>query len=91
MMTAVDLTCGAGEDYSKQPVYTEPKDDPVRAEFGEPTVPELAHDAMFNWWDDYPALPEPYGTFAWDDGYGPDGWRPPKLKGHAAGEGRNFR
>jgi hypothetical protein len=91
MMTAVDLSCGAGEDYSKQPVYIEPEDDPVRAEFGEPNVPELAHDNMFNWWDGYPPIPSPYQTFAWDGGYGPDGWRPPKLKGHSAGEGRDFR
>jgi hypothetical protein len=91
MMTAVDLSCGAGEDYSKQPVYMVPDDDPVRVEFGEPTVPALAHDNMFNWWDDYPSIPDPYQTFAWDDGYGPDGWGPPKLKGHSAGEGRNFK
>jgi hypothetical protein len=91
MMTAVDLSCGAGEDYSKQPVYQRPEDDPVRAEFGEPTVPELAHDNMFNWWDDYPAIPGPYETFTRETGYGPEGWRPPRLKGFSAGEGRDFR
>jgi hypothetical protein len=91
LMTAVDLSCGAGEDYSKQPVYPAPANDPVRVEFGEPTVPALAHDNMFNWWDDYPSIPEPYETFARDGGYGPEGWRPPKLKGYSAGEWRDFR
>jgi hypothetical protein len=91
MMTAVDLSCGAGEDYSEQPVYIEPEDDPVRAEFGEPNVSQLAHDNMFNWWDNYPAVPEPYETFTWETGYGPEGWLPPKRKGHSAGEGGHFR
>jgi hypothetical protein len=91
MMTAVDLGSGAGEDYAKQPVYLRPEDDPVRIEFGEPTVPQLAHDNMFNWWDNYPPIPEPYESFSWGNSYGPDGWQPPKLKGFSAGEGGNYR
>jgi hypothetical protein len=91
MMTAVDLSSVAGEDYAKQPVYLKPEDDPVRVEFGEPTVRELAHDNMFNWWDNYPPIPEPYETFSWENSYGPDGWQPPKLKGFNAGEGSHYK
>jgi hypothetical protein len=91
MMTAVDLSGGAGGDYSQQPVYLKPEDDPVRVEFGGPTVRALAHDNMFNWWDNYPPMPEAYETFSWENSYAPEGWQSPKLKGFNAGEGRNYK
>jgi hypothetical protein len=91
IMTAVDLSCGAGEDYEKQPVYFDPGEDIDRADFGRPTIEKLVHENVFNWWDDYPPVPEPYRTFTKGMGYGPDGFREPGLKNLGAGEGRNIK
>ena len=73
MVIATDLTCEAGDDYGKQPVYPEPGTDPVENEFGTPTIAMLIHNNTFNWWDNYPAQPEPYYTFTDDISYGPEG------------------
>jgi len=91
MMIAMDLNCEAGEDYSKQPVYVNWDRDPIKREFGAPTIAALAHDPAFNWWDNYPPMPEPYETFTTAISYGPEGWKPPTDKGLFAGEGRNFK
>ena len=79
MVIATDLTCEAGEDYSIQPVYPDPGTDPVEKEFGTPTIAMLTHDNTYNWWDKYPAPPEPYYTFTDDISYGPEGH--PDYKG----------
>ena len=91
VVAALDLTCEAGEDYSQQDPYPHYESDPVMVEFGEPTVRQLTHDGTFNWWDDYPAMPEPYETWSDDISYGPEGFKPPKQKHYGAGEGRNYK
>ena len=73
VMTAIDLSAEAGSDYGLQPVYPEPGSDPYESAFGTPDIPFLTHNNIFNWWDDYPAMPEPYMTFSEDMGYGPEG------------------
>jgi hypothetical protein len=73
VMIAYDLSAEAGTDYGETPVYPEPGSDPYEKEFGTPDIPFLTHDNMFNWWDNYPAMPEPYFTFSDDIGYGPEG------------------
>ncbi|MDR1766112.1 MAG: nuclear transport factor 2 family protein [Lachnospiraceae bacterium] len=90
MVIAADLNCEAGENYSKQPVYVDWDSDPVKAEFGTPTVAALTHDPTFNWWDGYPFIPEPYETFHDSISYGPEGFVPNPLKGLSAGEGRGY-
>jgi hypothetical protein len=90
LMIAADLSCLAGEDYSKQPVYPDPETNPIRLEFGKPSVEALIHDSTFNWWDDYPPIPKPYESFSGSMGYGPEGYRNPAIKGFGAGEGRNY-
>jgi hypothetical protein len=93
LIIATDLNCEAGQSYAQTPVYIDWDNDPVRTEFGKPTIEVLTHDATFNWWDDYPP-PPPFGgydTFTDEISYGPEGWHPPKHKGLEAGEGRNFR
>ena len=60
-------------------------------EFGKPTVECLCHDGTFNWWDDYPSMPEPYWSFTDDISYGPEGWKPPRGKHYGAREGRNYK
>ena len=91
LVAAVDLVCEAGTDYSEQDPYPNYETDPVMAEFGTPTVPRLIHDGTFNWWDDYPAMPEPYETWSDDLSYGPEGWRAPREKHYGAKEGRNYK
>lgn len=91
LVAAVDLVSEAGTDYSEQDPYPNYETDPVMVEFGTPTVPQLIHDGTFNWWDDYPGLPEPYDTWSDDISYGPEGWKPPKGKHYGAREGRNYK
>ena len=91
VVAAVDLVAEAGTDYSDQDPYPNYESDPVMLEFGEPTVRELIHDGTFNWWDDYPAMPEPYESWSDDISYGPEGWKAPKGKHYGAREGRNYK
>lgn len=60
---------------------------PIVKAFGTPDVAELTHDPNFNWWDNYPAMPEPYDT--WSDGisYGPEGFKPAHNKAWAPRKG----
>ncbi len=89
LVAAVDLVSEAGADYSDQDPYPDYARD--LADFGEPTVKQLIHDGAFNWWDDYPAMPEPYETWSDDISYGPEGWKAPKQKHYGAKEGRNYK
>ncbi len=91
LVDSKDVVCGAGEDFRKSPVYWKPEEDPTAIAFGKPDVAVLTHDPNFNWWDDYPAMPEPYDTWQGGEGYGPEGFRPPVDKGLKAGEGRNYQ
>ncbi len=70
---AVDFSHLAGTPYSDQPVYLAEDQDPVREEFGTPTVPMLTHNNIFSWADGYPPEPEPYETFSDEISYGPEG------------------
>ncbi len=90
IMESNDVSCEAGTNYSEQPVYIDYETDPVAVEFGTPTIPVLTHDVMFNWWDNYPAPPEPYETWSDENSYGPEGL-PEKTEYHfGAGEGGNY-
>ncbi len=95
LVVSTDVDCQAGHDYGEYPVYedwSEHSANPVRREFGRPTVPVLTHDVTFNWWDDYPPMPpKNYKTFTDDVSYGPEGYRPPAVVGMRAGEGRNYK
>lgn len=90
LVIANDLTGEAGEDYSKGSPYIDYATDPVALEFGTPTIPRIIHDATFNWWDNYPPMPEPYETFTDDISYGPEGWKAPVPPALGPGEGRNY-
>ena len=85
-----DCTCEAGTAYSDQPVYIDYETDPVAVEFAAPTIPMITHDGTFNWWDNYPAPPEPYETWSDDISYGPEGYPERKEKHFKAGEGGNY-
>lgn len=91
IMIATDLVSEAGEDYSKQEVYHNYETNPVDVEFGTPTIEKLVHNTDFNWWDNYPPMPEPYETFSDEISYGPEGYRPPQYPGLGSKEGRNYR
>ena len=91
VVEANDLSGEAGARYSDGTPYWEPENDPIVKAFGTPDVAELTHDPNFNWWDNYPAMPEPYDT--WSDGisYGPEGFKPAHNTGLGAKEGRNYK
>ena len=91
LVLANDLSSEAGEDYAKGEPYWDPETDPVAREFGTPDVAVLTHDPNFNWWDDYPSMPQPYETFTDDISYGPEGFKPPRNKGFNVKEGRNYK
>lgn len=42
-------------------------------DFGEPTIPMLAHNPSYSWCDNYPPLNDPYETFTDEISYGPEG------------------
>ena len=96
LVVSTDADCEAGKDYGSYPVYEDwsaESTNPVRREFGAPTVETLTHDVTFNWWDDYPFMPpRNYKTFTDGISYGPEGLeanRPANI-GMRAGEGRNY-
>ena len=95
IVVSTDVDCEAGHDYGEYPVYVDwsaNSDNPVRKEFGTPTIEMLTHDVTFNWWDDYPPMPpKNYKTFTDDISYGPEGYKPPEVIGLRAGEGRNWK
>ncbi len=90
IVEAADCTGEAGADYSAQSPYVDYATDPVAVEFGTPTLPMITHDVTFNWWDNYPAPPQPYETWSDSISYGPEGY-PEKTEHHfGAREGGNF-
>lgn len=91
VVEANDLSGEAGGRYSDGSPYWEPENDPIVAAFGTPDIQVLTHDPNFNWWDDYPSMPEPYDTWSDDISYGPEGFKPPRNKGLNAKEGRNYK
>ncbi|MDR2355514.1 MAG: nuclear transport factor 2 family protein [Clostridiales Family XIII bacterium] len=78
LVTATDLSCEAGTDYSAQAVREADGDNPGALDFGSPTIPMRTHDPTFNWWDNYPPPPAPYETFSDAISYGPEGH--PQIK-----------
>ena len=95
IVVSTDVDCEAGHNWGEYPVYEDWSSDspnPIRREFGTPTLEVLTHDVTFNWWDDYPAMPpKNYKTFTDKISYGPEGFRPPAVIGMRAGEGRNWK
>ncbi len=95
LVDAVDVDCEAGTMYDDLPVFEDwsaESQNPIRKEFGTPTIEKLTHDVTFNWWDNYPPMPpKNYETFTDDISYGPEGHRYPENRGMGAQEGRNYR
>ena len=95
LIVSTDVDCQAGHDWAEYPVYVNwgaDSDNPVRKEFGTPTIEMMTHDVTFNWWDDYPGMPpKDYKTFSDSISYGPEGYQPPAVPGLHAGEGRNWK
>ena len=91
VVEANDLVSEAGSDYSKQPVYHDYETNPIDVEFGTPTVQVITHNTDFNWWDNYPAPPEPYETWSDEISYGPEGYKRPRAYGLDSKEGRNWQ
>lgn len=90
LVEANDLYSEAGENYSEQEVYHNYETNPIDIEFGEPTIKVITHNTDFNWWDNYPAMPEPYDTWSDDISYGPEGFKPVNY-GMNSKEGGNWR
>ena len=91
IMIPNDCVCEAGTDYGDGSEYVDYETDPVAVEFGKPTIQKLVHDQTFNWWDNYPPMPEPYETWSDDISYGPEGYHEPTTFQFGAKEGKNYR
>ena len=68
-----DFTVKTGHDTSElQSIYIRGtgRDE---IDFGDPTIPMLAHDPSYTWCDNYPPLNDPYDTFTDEISYGPEG------------------
>lgn len=77
----VDLFCEAGDDFGRQPstiTGDESIPNPMKAEFGTPTLPMDAYTVKYNW-SHYPPLPTPHDTYAETVNCGPTG--NPNYKG----------
>ena len=70
---ANDFLCRTGHNVSElQSIYIRGtgRDE---IDFGQPTIPMLAHDPSYTWCDNYPPLNGPYETFTDEISYGPEG------------------
>lgn len=57
-----DATLTPGKNFGDQNADPSPDEDPLFAEFGEPTIMVKTHEPLFCWTDDFPWMPEPYET-----------------------------
>lgn len=73
LFIGTDYVNAPGDDYEDRDV-DDPADyiDPVKAAFGEPTLPMTAYINRYNYYD-YPTMPTPYDTFADTVSDGPEG------------------
>lgn len=85
-----DVNCAPGEAFSAKDPYWIKEEDPIVQAFGTPDIEVLTHDPNFNWWDDYPAMPDPYDTWNDKQSYAPEGFTAPALKGLNIKEGGNY-
>jgi hypothetical protein len=91
IIIANDLVCEAGTNNELDPVYVDFATDPVAVEFGTPTIQKLVHDQTFNWWDNYPPMPQPYETWSDDISYGPEGYHENETFQFGAKGGQNYK
>ena len=71
----VDLFCKAGEDFGDQKstiCNDESIPNPLKADFGTPTIAMDAYSTKYNW-SHYPPLPTPHATYAETTNCGPTG------------------
>ena len=55
------------------PIEPQPGDDPLEAEFGEPTVKRTVYEPFFGWEYMYQDMPRPYYSYTDIRSYGPEG------------------
>ncbi len=66
-----DHTLPAGGKYSEIPYDRPQSEDPIVAEFGNPTVPRINYEPMIGWEHLYEDMPKNYYTYDERDGCGP--------------------
>jgi hypothetical protein len=91
IIIANDLVCEAGTNNELDPVYVDFATDPVAVEFGTPTIQKLVHDQTFNWWDNYPPMPQAYETWSDDISYGPEGYHESETFQFGAKGGHDYK
>jgi hypothetical protein len=91
IIIANDLVCEAGTNNELDPVYVDFATDPVAVEFGTPTIQKLVHDQTFNWWDNYPPMPQPYETWSDEISYGPEGYHESETFQFGAKGGHDYK
>ena len=75
LVISSDIHVEAGQDLNEMSSVPAPGANPAEDEFknGQPTIEMLTHNALMNWGDDYPPIPEPYFHFEDEASYGPLG------------------
>jgi hypothetical protein len=91
IIIANDLVCEAGTNNELDPVYVDFATDPVAVEFGTPTIQKLVHDQTFNWWDNYPPMPQPYETWSDEISYVPEGYHESETFQFGAKGGHDYK
>ena len=64
-----DGTLPPGTDFGDQIPNPTREQDPLAADFGEPTIAVQTHERLFCWSDDFPWMPEPYESMSPELGY----------------------
>lgn len=73
LVEAQDFYCPVGGDFSAEPVFPAPGENPEQERFGQADHAFLAHDNVYMLEDDWPPVPLEYETLNEQNSYGPDG------------------
>lgn len=68
-----DHTVEVGTAYSDVPIRRPEEEDPLRPDWGNPTIPQSVYNPLYGWeyiWQD---MPKPYATYTDEESYGPLG------------------
>lgn len=72
LIMQTDHMVAAGTAYTDVPIHLDPAEDPIKSEYGEPTVGKQIYNPLFGWELLYQDMPRPYYSYEDWDGFGPD-------------------
>lgn len=68
-----DHTVEVGTAYADVPVYRPEEEDPLRTDWGDPTIAQDVFKPFFGWEYIYQDMPKPHDTYNEKESYGPNG------------------